>query len=104
MPHAAPSAPLAAHPSVRPADRVVDRLVRRVYAGRHLHHSQNPSLRDLARELCCTQQQILDLVADNEAIEIVAGVATASGAGAFAQGDWKLDWVGDDVAPARRAR
>lgn len=104
MSYAAPAVPFAAPKSARPADHVSDRLIRRVYAGRDLHHSQNPSLRELARELGCTQQQILDLVADNQAIEIVAGIASASGAGAFAQGDWKLDWVGEELVPARGTR
>lgn len=103
MSYAAPAASCSAPSIARPTERIADRLTRRVYAGRELHHSQTPSVRDLARELGCTQEQILDLVAGNDDIEIVAGVASTFGAGAFAQGDWKLDWVGEDRGPARRA-
>lgn len=83
--------------------RIRDRLLARVKANARLHFSQTPSLRDLAREFRCTQEEILDILEDHPDVEIVAGARSALGTGAFAKGDWKFEWVGEDDEPQAAA-
>lgn len=81
-------------------DRIRSRLIARVRAGRDLHYSRTPTLRDLAQEFRCTQAEILEVLENHPDVEIVAGARSGTGQAAFKQSDWRFEWVGEEEAQA----
>jgi orotate phosphoribosyltransferase-like protein len=60
------------------------------------HHSEWPTVRQLAKRYGCTQQEVLD-AAEQDGMDVIVGVQV-SGVGYAAEeriGDYKIEWYED---------